>query len=98
MLLELIEELRRVSVPREGPEGLLHDDVARLQVAALLGQRGQVVVGLKQVAAQARRSLEERPRLRRSVILSIKVTVSYTNIGYIPDRRSPSSARARPSC
>ena len=63
VLLELIEELRRVSVPREGPEGLLHDDVARLQVAALLGQRGEVVVGLEEVAAQARRRLEKRPGL-----------------------------------
>ena len=64
MLLELIQELRRVSVPRKRPEGLLHDDVARLQVAALLRQRGQVVVGLEQVAAQTRRRLEERPGLR----------------------------------
>ena len=63
MLLELIQELRRVSVPGERLEGLLHDDVARLQVAALLRERGQVVVGLEQVAAQSRRRLEERPGL-----------------------------------
>ena len=64
MLLELIQELRRVSVPRKRPEGLLHDDVARLQVTALLRQRGQVVVGLEEVAAQTRRRLEERTGLR----------------------------------
>ena len=76
MLLELIEELRRVSVPRERPEGLLHDDVARLQVAALLGQRGQVVVGLEQVAAQARRRLEERPGLCRIINITIGILFS----------------------
>ena len=65
-------------MPRKRPEGLLHDDVARLQVAALLRQRGQVVVGLEQVAAQTSRRLEERPGLRIFILEFWRITDSFS--------------------